>query len=198
VLATNQTEPVPESKLEDYLKSDNRFVVVPIESPPIQSRLNQLADQINAAANGRRISQNVANFIEEVAGSHDLDVIITVQSFQDESPWKIYDNPIIVQGYGLLTRQTALGAIGIRRHWVHPYAQILVVVFTTRPTAIIGSGRPSLRTRNMENVDWPADIEDISPAQLAKLRPKIEEYADQAVINALASVNFVAIEAERR
>ncbi len=205
--ASSFTRPIPvdwdipgfvDATLENTLQRRGRFVVIPLGSPAIRSQLNPLADQIYSATTRRRMPQSVANFVEDVARAHDLDALIIVQSFEGESPWKIYDSPIVVQGYGLLTRQTGLGKIGIRRHWVHPYAQILVAVFSTRPVAIIGSGRPSFTTRRTTDFDWPADIGNIPRAQLDTLRPRMQEYADQAVMGALRSANFVAVEEVQR
>ena len=133
-----------DTQLADSLKKDKRFVVVPTRSPQVQSRLKELADQIGAAATRRRISQDLADFIESEAKSHDLDVIIIMQSFKGESPWKIHDDPIVLEGYGLFTRRTVFGAVGVRNSWAHPYAQIRVVVFQTRPVTRIGAGRPKL------------------------------------------------------
>ena len=183
-----------DAKLADSLKTDKRFVVVPIKSPQIQSRLNQLSGQIDSAATRGRISQKLVDFVETVSNTHDLDVIIMVQSFKGESPWKIGSHPILVQGYGLFTRTTVLGVVGVKRNWAHPYAQILVAVFKTRPVARIGAGRPKLTRGNMDNFNWPADIKNVPQTELDKLRPKIQEYADQAVKNALQSANLVSLE----
>jgi hypothetical protein len=179
------------TQLADSLKKDTRFVVVAARSPQVQSRLKQLSDQIGAAATRRRISQDLVDFIESEAKSHDLDVIIMVQSFKGESPWKIHDDSIVLEGYGLFTRRTVLGAVGVRNSWAHPYAQIRVVVFQTRPVTRIGAGRPKLTRGNMVNFNWPADIKNIPLTELDKLRPKIQEYADQAVKNALQSAHMV-------
>jgi hypothetical protein len=87
-----------------------------------------------------------------------------------------------------------LGAVGVKRNSAHPYAQILVAVFKTRPVARIGAGRPKLTRGNMDNFNWPADIKNVPQTELDKLRPKIQEYADQAVKNALQSANLVSLE----
>ena len=187
-----------DATLENSLQRQGRFVVVPLRSPAIRAQLNPLADQVYSATTRRRMSESLVNFVEDMARAHDLNALIIVQSFEGESPWRIYDSPIVVKGYGLLTRQTGLGAVGIRSNWVHPYAQILVTVFSTNPVAIIGSGRPSLSTRRMTNFEWPADIGNIPRAQVDELRPRIRAYADQAMMNALRTANFVATEAERR
>jgi hypothetical protein len=180
-----------DTQLALSLKKNTRFVVFATRSPQVQSRLKQLSDQIAAAAAGRRISQDLADFIEREAKSHDLDVIIMVQSFKGESPWKIHDDSIVLEGYGLFTRRTLFGAVGFRRNWAHPYAQIRAVVFQTQPVTRIGAGRPKLTRGNMDNFNWPADIKHIPLTELDKLRPKIQEYADQAVKNALQSANMV-------
>ena len=181
-----------DAKLTDALKKDSRFVVVPIKSPEIISQQKQLSDQITSAATRTRIPQNVVNFVDSTAKAHNLDVLILVQSFNGESPWRISDDIIILQGYGLFTRRTALGIVSIRSHWVHPYAQILVAVFQTQPLVRIGAGRPSLTRGNMDSFNWPADIKNIPPAELNKLRPRIQEYADQAVNNALRDANMIS------
>jgi hypothetical protein len=182
-----------DAKLLDTLTNDKkRWVVVPVKSPEIQSQLLQLADQIHSATSRRRISQNLADFIENVARAYDLDVVITVQSFRGQGPWKIADSPIVIQGYGLLTRHTLLGRVGFSRHWVHPYAQFLVAAFGTRPVTILGSGRPDLITSNMDQFNWPADIKNIPQAEIEKLRPIIQQYADEAVTNALKSTRLIA------
>ena len=183
-----------DAKLADALNTDKRFVIVPTRSPQIQLRLNQLSDQIDSAATRRRISQSLVDFIENLANAHELDVIIMVQSFNGESPWKIHDDPILLQGYGLFTRRTVFGAIGLRKNRAHPYAQIRVAVFKTRPVTRIGAGRPKLTRGNMDSFNWPADIKNVPQTELDKLHPIIQEYADQAVKNALQSANMVSSE----
>lgn len=179
-----------DNRVADALKKDGRFTVVPIESPAIQSRLRQLGDQIDSAATRRRISRSLADFIDNTAKAHDLDVIIIVQSFKGESPWKIGSNPISLQGYGLFTRSTLLGLVGVKRNWAHPYAQIRVIVFRTQPVSRIGVGQPKLSRGNMDSFTSPADIKNVPRTELDKLRPRIETYADQAVQNALRDANM--------
>jgi hypothetical protein len=179
------------TQLADSLKMDKRFVVVPIRSPQVQSRLKQLSDQIGAAATRRSISQDLVDFIESEAKSHDLDVIIMVQSFKGDSPWRIANNIIVVEGYGLFTRRTVFGAVGLGNSWAHPYAQIRVVVFQTRPVARIGSGLPKLTRAKMDNFNWPENIKNIPQTELDKIRPRIKAYADQAVKNALQDAHMV-------
>ena len=174
------------------LKSDTRFAAVPVESPQVQSELQKLADKIGAAASRRRVSKDLADFIDAQATIHDLDVIIMAQSFRGESPWKIHDDPVVLEGYGLFTRRTFLGTVGIRNSWVHPYAQTRVVVFKTRPAARIGAGVPRLTRSRMEGFNWPADIKNIPPDELEKLRPGIEAYMDQAVKNALGDAGMIS------
>ncbi len=84
-----------------------------------------------------------------------------------------------------------LGAVGLRNSWAHPYAQIRVVVFQTRPVLRIGVGRPKLTRGNMDNFNWPVGINNIPQAELDKLRPRIQAYADQAVKNALQDAHMV-------
>jgi len=95
-------------------------------------------------------------------------------------------------GYGLFSRRTVLGSVNIRSHWAHPYAQIMVAVFQTRPVARIGSGRPRLTQGHVDNFNWPADINNIPRPELDKLRPRIQEYADQAVSTALREAYLIA------
>ena len=183
-----------DTQLVDSLKKDGRFAVVPLKSSKIQSRLAQLSDQIGAAANRRRISQDLVDFIENLANTRDLDVIIVVQSFKGESPWKMHDDPIVLQGYGLFTRRTVLGVIGARNSWAHPYAQIRAVVFQTRPVVRIGVGRPRLTRARMDNFNWPADIKNIPQSEMNKVRLRIQAYADQAANNALQDAHMVSTE----
>ena len=182
-----------DTQIVDSLKKDKRFAVVPIRAPQIQERQKQLADQINAAATRRRVSQNLVDFIEDLQKAHDLDVIIMVQSFRGESPWRIANHEIVLEGYGLFTRRTLLGATGIRNSWVHPYAQIRLVVFQTQPVLRIGAGLPRLTRARMDNFNWPVDIKNIPQTELDKIRPRIQTYADQAVINALQDAHMVGV-----
>jgi hypothetical protein len=179
------------TQLMDSLKKDKRFAVVPIRSPQIQERQKQLTDQINAAATRRRVSQDLVDFIEDLQKARDLDVIIMVQSFRGESPWRIANYEIVLEGYGLFTRRTLLDATGIRNSWVHPYAQIRLVVFQTQPVLRIGAGLPRLTKARMDNFNWPANIKNIPQTELDKLRPRIQKYADQAVNNALQDAHMV-------
>ncbi|MGD8409907.1 MAG: hypothetical protein PVG52_15800 [Desulfobacterales bacterium] len=182
------------TRLANDLKKDRRFVVVPIQAPQVQSRLQQLSAQIGVAATSRRIPQELIDFIDNQAKVHDLDVVIIVQSFRGNSRWKIHDDPIVLEGYGLFTRRTMLGAFGIRNSWVHPYAQIRLVVLTTQPVVRIGAGSPTMTRARMDNFNWPADIRNIPESELNKIRPRIKAYADQAVKNALTSANMVTAE----
>ncbi|MGD1968083.1 MAG: hypothetical protein PVI32_03870, partial [Desulfobacterales bacterium] len=138
--------------------------------------------------------QELIDFIDNQAKVHDLDVVIIVQSFRGNSRWKIHDDPIVLEGYGLFTRRTMLGAFGIRNSWVHPYAQIRLVVLTTQPVVRIGAGSPTMTRARMDNFNWPADIRNIPESELNKIRPRIKAYADQAVKNALTSANMVTAE----
>ncbi len=181
-----------DTRLTDALKKDGRFVAVQVKSPEILSRHKQLAESITSAATRTRISQDVTDFIENTAKAHDLDIVILVQSFNGESPWRIQDDAIILQGYGLFTRRTMLGTLSIRSHWAHPYAQILVAVFKTQPAVRIGAGFPRLTRGRMDSFNWPADIKKIPQVELNKLRPRIQQYADQAVNNALRNARMIA------
>jgi hypothetical protein len=182
-----------DTQLMDSLKTDARFVAVPIRSPQILERQKQLADQINAAATRRRVSQELIDFIEDLAKTHDLDVIVMVQSFRGESPWRIANQVIVLEGYGLFTRRILLGAAGVRNSWAHPYAQIRLVVFQTRPVLRIGAGLPSLTRARMDNFNWPTDINNIPQTELDKIRPRIQIYADQAVTNALQDAHMIMV-----
>jgi hypothetical protein len=179
-----------DDRLAAALKKNGRFTVVPIVSPAIQSRLMQLGDQIDSAATRRRISRSLADFIDHTAKAHDLDVIIIVLSFKGESPWKIGSTPISLQGYGLFTRSTVLGLLGVTRNRAHAYAQFRVIIFRAQPAAGIGVGQPKMTKGNMKNFKWPADIKNVPRTELDKLRPKIEVYADEAVKNALADAHM--------
>ncbi len=180
-----------DTKLTQALKQDSRFVVVPLTSPEILSRQKKLSESITFAATRTRISQDVTDFIESTAKAHDLDIVIVVQTFNGESPWSISDDVIRLQGYGLFTRRTMLGTVSLRSHWAHPYAQIMVAVFTAQPVTRIGAGFPRLTRGRMDNFNWPADIKNVPRAELDKLRPRIEQYADQAVNNALRDARMV-------
>ena len=182
------------TQLTNSLKRKRRFVVIPIQSPQIQSHLKQLSVQIGAAANNRRIPQDLIDFIENQAKVHALDVAIIVQSFRGNSLWKIHDDPIILEGYGLFTRRTVLGVFGIRNSWAHPYAQIRVVVLKTQPVVRIGAGSPKMTRARMDNFNWPEDLRNIPRSELNKIRPRIQEYVDQAVKNALISANMISAE----
>lgn len=182
------------TRLANDLRKDRRFVVVPIQSPQVQSRLKQLSAQIGVAATSRRIPQELIDFIENQSKAHDLDVVIIVQSFRGNSRWKIHDDPIVLEGYGLFTRRTMLGAFGIRNSWVHPYAQIRLVVLSTQPVVRSGTGSPTMTRARMDNFNWPTDIRYIPQSELNKIRPRIKAYADQAVKNALTSAHMVAAE----
>ena len=185
-----------EAKLEDNLKNDTRYVVIPVNSPQTRFRLTQLSDQFNFVFTQRRVSSALVKFIENVANEHDLDVIIIVKSYKGESPWKISNQPIVLQGYGLFTRRTVIGEIGINNAWIHAYAQIGVAVFETRPVVLIGSGTPKLKKSNIKDFNLPANIKNIPRTKLDQLHPRIQKYADQSVRNALQDANLVSTEAE--
>ena len=107
---------------------------------------------------------------------------------------KIHDDPVVLEGYGLFTRRTVLGVVGIRNSWVHPFAQIRIVVLATQPVVRISAGKPTMTRASMDDFSWPADIKNIPESELNKICPRIKTYADQAVINALTGILKVSAE----
>ena len=178
-------------RAESALRSGGRFEVLSIDAPRASARLEQLSDQVGAAAVRRSVPSELSGFIGGLAETHGLDVVVLIQSFSGDSPLTIHDSPVVVQGYGLFTRRTGLSSVGVRNNWVHPYAQVRVVVFATRPVARIGVGRPPLRTtRSVDGFNWPADINNIPQADIERLRPIIEAYVDEALDEALISAGL--------
>ena len=180
-----------ENKLEAELKNDSRYVVVPINSSRTQARLARLSDQFNYVVSQKRVSSDIVRVIENLADEHNLDVVIIVKSYRGKSPWKISKSPIVLQGYGLFTRATMPGEVGVKSSWMHAYAQIGVAVFGARPAVLFGTGTPNLKRSNDIDFEMPFNIKKIPPSVLNKLRPRIQQYADQSARKALQNANLL-------
>jgi hypothetical protein len=183
-----------ETRLKEKLEKDGSYTVVPVQSPEALSRLDRLSRQIEYVATQKRVSKDLAAFVREVGEAHHLDVVIIVKSYKGESPWRIAQTYLVLEGYGLFTRKTVASLFGSKNFWVHPYAHFTVAVFGTNPVALIGSGVPRPKKSSIKDFGMPEDFKHIPAAQLNQIKPFIEKYADQSVDDALRDSHLVPVE----
>jgi hypothetical protein len=181
-----------QDQVKRVLKSDSRYTVISLKLDEPFSASTQFAGPLTepSVSNEKTapgiIKPELANHLDALAKKNDLNVIIWIRSFKGPSPFKISDHPIPLGGYGLFTRQLMLS----KRAFA--YAQIEVVVIKTPPATYIGSGTPKTSTSSLNDFELPDDLKNISPSEFNKLRPLIQNYADEAVNKALQDANLIA------
>jgi hypothetical protein len=184
-----------DNELMKLLEHDHRFTLVRI--PQADSfDLNQHTKDFSDLANSDIITPHLADRLERLFESSNVDVIIFIYSYngpsiytynapsQEFNPAK---TPIRLQGYGLFTRW--LNPAKLLR-WLpfrgaYPYAHIAVSVFSSPPLTWIATAKPKLTSTSLGDFDWPSDIKKLPLAELNKARPRIDKYANQALQNAL-------------
>ena len=74
----------------------------------------------------------------------------------------------------------------------YAYDHIDVVVIKTPQAAYIGSGAPKTKESSLNDFVFPDDLKNMPPSEFNKLRPLIQNYADEAVNKALQNANLIA------
>jgi len=171
-----------EKQLIQALHKDPRYKVVTVNPSEFK---NQSSHTINQISMSMEIKPDVAAFLKSIANKHAADVIIVVKSYRGPGPFKIADSPIELNGYGLFTRKFVLFKKA------YAYANIAVIVFKTKALTYLGSGRPNVKARPIENLSLAGDLKNLPPTEIDKARPKIENYANQAVMNAFNEANLI-------
>ena len=174
-----------EDKLTRILRSDPRYTVIPIRPAEASGGINQQLDRIGEISMSDKIKPEVADFLKTLADKHNLDIIIVIKSFRGPSAVKIDKHPIELKGYGLFTK------VFLISKQAHAYANITAVVFKTEPLNYIGSGKPINKKSPLKDFDLAGDLKNLPQSEINKLKPIIQEYADQAIINALDDANLI-------
>ena len=174
------------------LKSDSRYTVKSLKLEEPFRASTQFAGPLTAPSISNqktapgKIKPELANHLDALAEKNDLDVIIWIRSFTGPSPFEISKHPIHLGGYGLFTRQLLMSKRA------YAYAHIDVVVIKTPQAAYIGSGTPKTSESSLNDFVLPDDLKNIPPSEFNKLRPLIQNYADEAVNKALQNANLIA------
>ena len=186
-------------KIGDILRADSRFNVIRI-TPTIGQK--DTVEKLDYVITQKRVMDDAGKYIESISRKHRLHVLVIIKSYNDESPYDIAGNPIFVNGYGLLTRQTVLGGISkifpLKPNQMLAYAHIGVMSFSTSPELPIGvirNGSPKQSKSSLKNFRWPANIKNIPSKDFDILEPIIREYADQAIKNGM---NWVSIQSQTK
>lgn len=186
-----------QKRIRQQLQRDSRYSVAAIKAP-----LTGLADLGRLGNDHIPLSDKkkaaAAAVIEQLADQHRLDVVIIIKSFRGPSPWKLGKEAVQLHGYGLYTKQFwSLNFLKMSPYQrAYAYAQLIVLVYKARPATLIGSGKASQHKAALDNFKWPANMKDLSAADLNQIRPRIFKYADQAVSRALQNSNLVASKKE--
>ena len=178
-------------RVKDVLKSDSRFSVISLKPEELSGALTQFEGPLTTASTldqetiAGEIKPELAGDLNALANKNNLDVIIWIRSYKGPSVFKIAKNPIELQGYGLFTRELLLSKKA------YAYANIEVVVIKTPKATYIGSGTSKTDQSPLNDFKLPDDLKNIAPSEFNKLKPIIQNYADEAVNKALLNANVI-------
>jgi len=162
-------------------------------------RLNMIERVLLSETAPPTIPPEGARLLETISDPENVQVVIIIGSYSGPSPYKSAENPIFLKGYGLFTRillrgifeKIFGGLLSFRK--AYAFAQIGVVVFRVEPVIYIGSAKTSSKGRPLRpltDFDWNADMNNLPESELAKARPRIEQYVDEAIEKALKVTNL--------
>jgi hypothetical protein len=180
-----------QDQVKRVLKSDSRYTIISLKLDEPFSASTQFAGPLTAPSisdqktEPGKIKPELAHHLDALAKKNDLDAIIWIRSFKGPSPFEISKHPIPLGGYGLFTRQLLMSKRA------YAYAQIEVVVIKTPQTTYIGSGTPKIKESSLNDFNPPDDLKNIPPSEFNKLRPLVQNYADEAVNKALQNANLI-------
>lgn len=193
-----------ERKLTAELKKNTNLTVVEIKvSDPSKQkalRLNMIERVLLSETAPPTIQPAGAELLEAISIPENVQVVVITGSYSGPSVYKSGEDPILLEGYGLFTRillrgifEKILGGVLSFRK-AYAFAQIGVVVFKVQPVLYLGSAKTSAQGRPLlplADFDWNVDINNLPEAELAKAKPRIEQYIDEAVATALEVANLV-------
>ena len=192
-----------EQKLITYLKKNTNLTVVKItvSDPSSQKalRLNMIERVLLSSSTPPVLPSEGARLLQTIVDTEKVQVVIIIGSYSGPSPYKSAENPIILEGYGLFTRillrgmfeKIFGGLLSFRK--AYAFAQIGVVVFKVQPVIYIGSAKTATKGRPLRPIsdfDWNIDIQHLPDSELAKAKPRIEKYIDEAIKKALQVTNL--------
>ena len=95
---------------------------------------------------------------------------------------------IRILGVDTALRCTGYGVIEINGSEVHA---IDYGIIKTPQATYIGSGTPKIKDASLNNFNFPDDLKNIPSSEFDKLKPLIQNYADEAVDRALQNANLI-------
>jgi hypothetical protein len=173
------------------LKSDSRYTAISLKPKDLSEASSKFTGPLteptvsNEKTAPGKIKPEFAKHIDTLAKNNNLDAIIWIRSFKGPSPFEISKHPIYLGGYGLFTRQLALSKRA------YAYAQIDVVVIKTPQATYLGSGTPKIKDTSLSDFSLSNDLKNLPPSEFDKLKPLIQNYADEAVNKALQNANLI-------
>jgi hypothetical protein len=170
-----------EGQLTQTLQKDPRYNVIPL-GPAAQLNDSNTIEQISIS---NEIKPEVAGFLRAVADRHNLDVIIVIKSYRGQGPFKIADAPIVLQGYGLFTREFLM----LKK--ASAYANFAVIVYKTSPLTYVGAGKPKVKENSISDFDLSGDLKHLPQSEIDKVQAPVQKYAEQAVVKALIDANLI-------
>ena len=177
-----------EQELTRRLHRDLRYEVVPLQPAETSGGKSDGLGGEDRISGPERIDTEAAAFLNGLAEKHRLDVIVVLKTFRGPSAFTLEKHSFELEGYGLFTKTFLLSS------QAYAYANIAVIVFKTRPLIYLGSGEPHNKKSALKNFELSGDSENPPPSEIDSLRPMMQEYANQAITDALAESNLIAAE----
>ncbi len=179
-----------ENELIRRLREDLRYEVVPLQPTETSGGKSDGLVGEDRISGSERIDPESAAFLKGLAEKHRLDVVVILKTFRGPSAFTLDKHSFELEGYGIFAKTFLLSS------QAYAYANIAVTVFKARPLVYLGTGEPHNKKSPLKNFALSGDSEIPPQSEINRLRPMMQEYANQAITDALADSNLIATEQE--
>lgn len=185
--------------IQNELRMHGRYAFISLAADGAADWKQSMSNGVLRAANAW-LPGDLKAYMEQAAEENRLDAIIAVSSYDSDS-WpdaacfKIGKDTIATNGYGLYTRDKLLSGLShlapVGRDTATPYANIIVAVFQTRPTALVAYARgPCGQSFLLELAD-SSGLQALTPGRIRQIKPYVEQLAAAAVQSALKEAGLL-------
>jgi hypothetical protein len=182
-------------RLQALLEADGRYTVLPVASEPLRG-LSRIATGPNFY-----LSADFEAQMRQTAEQHRLDLLVFIDAFDGPCFYKIANQSVPFDGYGLLTRQSLASGVDklipLKTDEAYAVAQIRVVVFDFGPVRRVGEAVPKMSRSPLKNFRWPADIKQLKASDLEPILAPIASRTEEAVRQALRAAGLIDESAPR-
>jgi len=185
--------------IESDLRARGNYAFIPVAGTAPQDWKQSMSNSILNAVTGW-MRDDLKAFMNKTAEENRLDLIISVSSY-DSGRWpqaacfKIAKDPVATKGYGVYTRAKALSGLSQLfspfQNTATPYANIVVVIFQTRPAALASYAQAPCSQLSLPDFPWKSDLRFLSPEVIRQVRPHIERLSAEAARTALENVGLL-------